>query len=749
MKRKVKNRMQGKVCWLIMGVINLLIVFISASVIYCSRQSDVEAVFVKQDSEGKVYSASGMGEGVYEATIYYDATGQYELSFHSGEKIYADTYMISAEKNEISSRIWVNGDMDNMYIAFEAGEPGLELDIKNIIFKRRFRETFTYLMLKIFVVLFMADAAFIVYWKRDGLRRWLKENIYTALGLLMIFGISSFAAFMNCETTGHDIYFHLARIVGLAEGLSTGQMPVKIQPGWANDYGYAVSVFYGDVFLYVPAVLYLLGVPLLFTYNIYLIMIHVGTIGICFFCYRKLCGDGYIGLLCTALTCLSINRILNVYTRAALGEYSAYMFFPLVIVGMKEILCRNKREYFDGGKRNGWIFLGIGMAGIVQTHILSFEMVCILLGITVLLRMKSMLHPDRICEMVKAVVLAIGLSAWFLVPFLDYSGQDLSIFQEVEKCRIQGFGINLYELFSWPTKAAGFASLSEDGLKERFPISLGLGITLLILLGAVALVRIDWDKEEKRHMLFVSGLAGICTWMATIYFPWDSLAMIPGMSNVVCSFQFQWRFLSPAVPLLAYASGLVLVRIKGSISWGRMKYLLLCLFMVTAIQGMYVTDLAVRNSQRGIYDGGEVLRADYVLMGGEYLFNDTSLELTREDSEVSGQNVKIADVCRKGNEIRVACSASTDAYVEFPLWDYKYYKCVDMRENTEFLVTDGENHKIRVNLPEDYQGTLHVFFEEPWYWRAAETVSLLTLLSVCVYGINIIVKIRKNHKLTD
>lgn len=649
-----------------------------------------------------------------------------------------------AKKNEISFRIWVNSDIDYLFIRFVSEKPEPELDIKSIILKRSFRETFTYLMLKIFVVLFMIDAAFIGFWKRERLRQWFKENIYIALGLLVIFGISSFSAFMNCQIKGHDLSFHLSRIVGLAEGLSTGQLPVRIQPGWANDYGYAVSVFYGDALLYVPAVLYLLGVPLLFVYNIYLIMIHLGTIGIAYCCYRRLCGDRYIGLLCTALTNLSIYRILNMYTRAALGEYSAYMFFPLVIVGMKEILCRNKKGYVEGRKHNEWLLLGIGMAGILQTHILSFEMVCILLGITVILRMKSMLCLSRIWEIGKAAVLAIGLSAWFLVPLLDYSGQDLEIFKEKYECGIQGLGVNLYELFSLPTNAVGNSMLSEVGLKKRFPVSLGMGIILLIVIGAVALARLDWSKEEKRRLVFATGLAGACTWMATIYFPWNRLAVIPGIRSVVYSFQFPWRFLSLAIPLLTYASSLVLVRIKDAISWGRMKYLLLGLFMVTAIQGMYMMDLAARNSEKGICDGSELLRTDAVLMGQEYLFKDTSRNLMQKDSEVSGQNVEITDVFRRGNEIRVTCSASADAYMEFPLLAYKYYKCVDVQDGTEFLTANGENHKIMVKLPENYQGTLHVFFEEPWYWRAAEVVSFLTLLEICIYGIKM--SSRRNKK---
>ncbi len=755
----MKSRIQGKTEWLIMVGINLLIVFICAAVIYSSHQDEVGAAFHERDDSEQeavlVYSTSEMKKGIYEAVIKYDAAGKYELSCGtladggSYPIIYADKHLMPPEKKEISFRIWVNSDIDYMFVRFTSGRPEPELNIESIIFKRSFRETFTYLMLKVFAVLFVADAALIGFRKRERLARWFKENTYIALGLLLIFGVSSFAAFMNCRMKGHDLDFHLSRIVGLAEGISTGQLPVRIQPGWANGHGYAVSVFYSDALLYVPAVLYLFGVPLLYAYNIYLLMIHLGTISIAYYSYQRLCKDRYIGLLCTALSSLSINRILNVYTRTALGEYSAYMFFPLVIVGMKEILCGNEKGRPEERKCSEWALLGIGMAGIVQTHILSFEMVCILLLATVLFKIKSMLRPERMWKMVKAAALAIGLSTWFLIPFLDYAEQDLEIFKEKYDCGIQGLGLTLYELFSFPTEAAGNAFLSEAGLYKRFPASLGLGITLFIMLGAAALARLEWSREERRLLLFVSGLAGVCTWMATVYFPWNRLATIPGIRSVVYSFQFPWRFLSLAIPLLTYASGLVLVRIKDCISRDRMRYLLLCLCMVTTIQGMYVTDLAVRNSIKGIYDGGDLIREVYVLMGQEYLFRDTSRKLIQSDAEVSGQNTDITEISREGNEIRVTCSASADAYMEFPLFAYKYYKCLDEQSGTEFSVASGKNHKIRVDLPEGYQGTLYVFFEEPWYWRAAEAVSLFTLLSVCVYGISMVFRRNKGRRMTD
>lgn len=756
--------MKDKSKWLILGVINVLVILFCATTIYCSHQDDVVATFSYLDENNDeltfVYSTPEMKKGVYEAEVKKTGGGQYILTCDdidwakgsvNGERYpayYMDEHVMSAGWHDISFRLWINSDIDYLRFRFTAAKPVAELDIESIVIKRSFRETFTYFMLRIFAMLLAVNGAIIAYWNRQRLGRWLKKNIYIVLGLLAILGISALPVFMDSLVCGHDIPFHLSRITGLAEGLATGQMPVRIQPGWNNDYGYAVSVFYGDVLLYLPAVLYLFGVPLLYAYHIYLLIIHLGTVGIAYYSYHRLCGDRSISLFCTAFVCLSVNRILNVYIRSAVGEYSAYMFLPLVILGMKEILCGEENNPHKTRKNYAYAHLGIGMAGILQSHIVSFEMVCLLLGLVVLLQLKNMLCRNRILTMLKTVFFSIGLSAWFLVPFLDYARQELQIFQE-KYVIAQGFGLTLYELFSMPTQASGAAIMSGLGLSNRFPVSLGISVIFIIMLEVVVLAKLDWEKTEKRRLLFVSGMAGVCIWMATIYFPWNRCGRLPGLKDIASSIQYPWRFLSLAIPILGYAASLVLVKIKSCIPWNRTKYLILFLCGITALQGMYVTDLAVRDSEQGIYDGSELLRQDRVLIGGEYLFTGVNREQMQEEAVVSGENVEIVEQTRNGNTFYVTCNADAGSYLEFPLLCYQNYKCRDEQNDTEFMITQGTNHKIRVEFPANYQGTLKVFFEEPWYWRAAEAVSLLTLLSVCVYGINIIIKRRKSHGLTD
>ena len=86
-----------------------------------------------------------------------------------------------------------------------------------------------------------------------------------------------------------------------------------------------------------------------------------------------------------------------------------------------------------------------------------------------------------------------------------------------------------------------------------------------------------------------------------------------------------------------------------------------------------------------------------------------------------------------GNTISCSVSAiSRDAYIDFPLLYYKYYRCTDLNTLQRLPVCAGTNNMVRVLLPEGYSGSIEVHFAEPWFWRFSEIVSALTLIGTVV-----------------
>ena len=78
----------------------------------------------------------------------------------------------------------------------------------------------------------------------------------------------------NSMSEGHDLRFHLYRLVGIVDGLKDHQLPVRVYPIANNDFGYGTPLFYCDYFLYPFALLYgFLNIPLIKTFKIMLVFI--------------------------------------------------------------------------------------------------------------------------------------------------------------------------------------------------------------------------------------------------------------------------------------------------------------------------------------------------------------------------------------------------------------------------------------------------------------------------------------------
>lgn len=686
--------------------------------------------------------------GIYEVKVYYGTyQDDYSISCETGidgnsyPVLYADACNLSALDDEFSYRIWVNDDIDYLDVCIECGkdastglyknifETGSLFYLDKIEVIRDYRATVIYKLLKLLALLMVLDSLFCAWWNWDTIR----EHFYVVFGLACIFLISSLCFMGEFNPSGHDMMFHYARIIGLADGLLHGEFPVKVQSAWLHGYGYAVSVCYGDILLYFPAVLYMLGVPIVHAYKTYVMCINLGTLLISYFCFQKISRSPYIGVTCTALYCLSVNRIVNIYLRMAVGEYSAIMFLPLILLGVYEIYETDPN--LQGKKRKGWLYLCLGMTGVIQTHILSTVMVSIFLAFTVLFLIRKM-SGSVFFSFVKSVLLALCLNLGFLIPFAEYSSDSLKVLSESESYGIQSQGLNICELFSVGMTTIGGTRSAAERVWAKLPESVGCSMLIMIVLTGVLLVKCEsWQRHEKKQVLFIMLLSGLSLWMSTCYFPWNRLAGIELLKHNVQSIQFPWRFVSIAMPLLTYMACLVLRKLKEIIGTNRLYVLLAAICLISAFQGIHSIDFINRNVRsRVIYDGSFHLNLSGIASGGEYLLQGTDTHLIQTDRDVTGENAQAMILERKGLRMDVACQAQKNAWIEAPRFAYWHYRCSDVETKALYPITRGVNNKIHVDLPDDYQGTLRIDFVEPWYWRLAETVSLVSFLSLIVYA---------------
>lgn len=522
---------------------------------------------------------------------------------------------------------------------------------------------------------------------------------------------------------GSDLGYHLRRIENIAMGLADGQFPVRIQSDWLLGNGYAVGVFYGDLLLYAPALLRLAGVPVTVAYDLYLFAVTLLTAWGGYYAARRLVLSRAAAFGAAALYTLAAYRLCDVTDRAALGEYTALAFLPLAAAGFWRTL------HPDAARLPGAALLVLGLSGVLQSHLLSFEMTVLCLCAAALVLARTTFRRAALLRLTGAAGVFCLLNAGFLVPLLDYylTGK-FQINQPGGVEPIQQNGAALGQLLGVGyTLAAG----QQQDLVADMALTPGPALLLGAALAAGAAV---WQLVRRRAGMPAACLGAVaagafCLALSSNLFPWDALYALGGTARrLVGSLQFPWRFLGPACLLLAGAVGAGLALLPGR---GRAVVTAALCLLAAVNAGAQLQQYTATAAPESYYRGTE--EPFWPMSCGHYLPaengpTDTAALLT---APVWADGIQLTAFDKQGTRVTVtaANTSDVDAWVRLPLLWYKGYAARDAATGEALALSCGENNTVTVTLAPGYSGSFTVSFREPWYWRAAEALSLLTVLA--------------------
>lgn len=590
-----------------------------------------------------------------------------------------------------------------------------------------------YRLTRLFCWLFCFAAADALLWllfARTGERGAAhRRALRLPLCLLGITVLACLPLFSNYLYVGHDLDYHLQRITAMAAELSYGQFPVRLTTTTLNGYGYANPLCYCELFLLLPALLYNLWLPLRTCYQIYIFAVTLATCLIAYFSFGRITESRRLGLLGAMLYTLSCYRLVCVYTRAAVGEFTAMAFFPLVLLGLYGIYTKDKPRFAD------WLPMSLGMAAMVQSHLLSCELTALLLILFCLLRLRETLRPARLLAWVKAALLAVGLSAWYLVPFFLSTSSIPFMVNGPLIGKIQFQGLYLIQLFN--PFCNGFAG-ADAGTNPDMMLSLGLPLILGLGLVVFCLLRRrDAQGQAASILTTAAGFFALTVFLALHIFPWDYVQTTLGRTagKLAGLFQYPWRFLSLATVLLCLA---VVMAVK--LLTARDRRLGLTATVVLAAAALFMTgamQAQMLNGQREVsYNVFSYENPTSCIGVGEYLIDGTSAYETIWAQPKPGSDA--LHLVRYEKQRGVACltvqNEGAEAAISLPIFNYGNYYAAD--ENGQpFSITSGENERIVLTIPAGYTGTIRVWYHAPDYWRSFEAISAASLLGLIGYAV--------------
>lgn len=571
----------------------------------------------------------------------------------------------------------------------------------------------TYLLTSL--VFFTGAVLFISINRRKG----LTETSFITAAVFM----SSLPLFLDYIIYGHDLTFQLNRILGITASLKSGMFPARLNGFTFNGYGYADPVFYPNLFMYIPAVLFGIGVSFTASVHIFLILINAASALSMYYCGKRIFGSVQAGCISSILYILSIYRLLNEYTRAAYGELLAMVFIPLAVCGLYELFYGDEKK---------WPLLVAAFTGIFQSHLISTVLTalgCFIFGIISIRRLSD---RKRLMALIKVCVFTFLLNLWTLIPLIQYmfSGIDTSVLQ----FKAEDNSVPVSMFFDIFPDASGNTPSPLKDLSSAMPMSLGLGMLsgIFILIFLICRNRSRLEGYSKALKLLCAGI--LLMLISSSLFPWELLVKIPLISTVCSYIQFPWRLQTYSACFLSLACGFGFVKLMEG---KRSIYVYGLPLLLTLISSQYYIG-QVLNQEASVWTENDVSAS---ISNMEYLYPGT--DTSKAKGNTFSKGVVVTGISNNGFSITLNYEPSIqenneqnndERYIEVPFFYYPNYIAEDENGN-RLELRKGSSNVIRVMIPDndDGSGWMHVYYKEPLMWRIMEIISFITFAGLIIY----------------
>ena len=523
-----------------------------------------------------------------------------------------------------------------------------------------------------------------------------KKNIITCLLIIII--INSLFVLRTSYFQGHDLDFHLSRIISIKDCIEMKRM-CYVAPNYLKGYGYGTPLFYPELFLFFPAILLYLRIPLTISYRIFIFSINCLSILSMFYCVKKITKENKKALLSSFLYAFTSYRVIDLTTRGALGEALSFIFFPFVILGIYEVVF---------GEYKNYKYLIIGMSGIILSHILSSVIICIYLVIFCLINIKRLIKDkNRIKYLLLSALITFLLTSYFTIPMLE---QLFSTKYKagIETVRLSYRAMPFYHIFL----ESSYAQLIDGSKWVWSPGTVGTVYIVITTLYIISLIK------KNKYSLFMQEnmiLSFIFILFTTKLFPWDLF------QHVFYVIQFPWRLsIIPAI-LLPLFSPFIVDNFRDY------KKIILIIIVFTGILSIQ-SNTVFKNTKYVDKNNYH----DYDIMFAEYLpITASETYIKNRKLIVSSNKIIEYDYEIKNNILYISFKNNNqDSYLELPFVYYKGYSAYI--DNKKIDTYEGINGLVNVNIDKNYSsGKIKVFYEGTILQKVTRWISILTLI-VCL-----------------
>lgn len=702
----------------------LLEVLILLAVLVCPRLAPkTEFSFGREELAGNATQEMWLKKGSYLVEVHYtpaESNGLYHFAnLYMADNDYDtgircdEEQVLNLNKTEFSTLIWAVKDIEQFKFYVDETYTG---ELLSFSVKRIFGDVNERALL--LLVLFAAADYLLLCFVRVARGKdeyIIKYKVFLALAATSV--LLALPLFINYLLWGHDLPFHIVRIEGIRQSILDGAFPARINRFAVSGQGYADPIFYPYLFIYIPAILRCLGLSAMSAYKIFTGCVIFFGVFISYHSFYGILKNRKAALIGMFLFNVAPYHLANLYSRAAVGENLAYSFIPLVAWGAYLLLDKeiDRKKLMHGG-----LLLVAGFTGIIQSHILSCEIVGTFLLLGLVICIKRFFRLKTVITFLVAGLATVLLNVWFLLPFVQSYGMDYNVFKTYSfwpHCH----SLTLYQIFGARQQLFGSSVPTAGGISDEMGISIGLALSvgIIILLYEAINVYRNRDKGENgaRIMLPFAIMAVVALWMCSDVFPWFAVEKIPFIGNLFIMVQFPWRNLGVATFCLS-----IVVAALFTFDYNKEKFRVYEGILLTAALILCLANFESLISKTDTYEVYSSM-SSATLSNEEYFYGDTG-----KYDLYMGYGYADKDYEKEGGRYYYTVDNVSESPMEINthLAYYPYYVARDTYTKERVDAYSNKYGCLAFSVPGGYAGEVCVSVPESKKWLLGDFISLIT-----------------------
>ena len=573
----------------------------------------------------------------------------------------------------------------------------------------------------------------IILLNRDFLKK-IKNKRSIHYIIIIIIGLIISIPFLWLQIKSMDDgYIHLLRVIGLDNAIDKGKFPFLVFPYFCNNWGYSMTAFYPPIVTYIP---YFFGILLENFVNGLKLFATLTTVLSGIFMYNfiyEVTKKKGIALFSAIIYMIFPYKLEDLYTRYATGEFTAFVFMPIIFQELYNLLNGDKKRHY---------YIAIGATGLLLTHTISTEYTAIFCLIYILLNLKAFLKKDVIIKCIINVSSILLMSTLYILPMLEFINQaEYSIFSPIVM-GTNGESVFLNAIEPW--------QLFTNSEKDKISFVIGMPIILMLLSGFFSYRKLDKKVKDFYIISLIFGIISIM--MSTKLFPWKILP------DFLCTIQFPWRMIGFAImfftPVCAMNIYYLVTLIKKKWIKNLIYIVIIILLMIFTVNKLMKYTVENSNLDKqyelSIIENPKV---HYFCINREYMPFKAIIQMRRYLLDRGDTTKVISGQAIIENENKNALhldmkikDASDKTELELPFLFYPGYTVKLEYESKEILLEAVESDYgfLKITIPEDIEeGTIIVDYTATTLEKVSYIISLVAIIGFAVY----IIKYRRKFSI--